>query len=79
MKTTTVRMADELLERVDGIAKTLNRPRSWVVTQALDRFVNYEEWFLQEVQAGLAEVERGEVATTEEVTRAFLKRNVDAD
>lgn len=78
MRTTTVRMDDELLERVDGIAKTLNRPRSWVITQALDRFVNYEEWFLQEVQAGLAEVQRGEVATSEEVNRAFTKWNADA-
>jgi predicted transcriptional regulator len=78
MKTTTVRMDDELLERVDGIAKTLNRPRSWVVTQALDRFVAYEEWFLQEVQAGLTEVQRAEIATTEELKNAFMKWHIDA-
>jgi len=72
-------MDDELLERVDGIAKTLNRPRSWVVTQALDRFLEYEEWYIQEVRDGLAEVQRTELATAEEVKTAFKKWSVDAD
>ncbi len=78
MKATTVRMDDHLLHRVDGIAKSLSRPRSWVINQALERFVDYEEWFKQEVTEGLAEVERGEVASPEEVSRAFQKWDVDA-
>lgn len=78
MKATTVRMDDQLLERVDGIAKSLSRPRSWVITQALERFVNYEEWYVQEVKDGLAEVERGEIATGKEVADSFKKWGLDA-
>lgn len=78
MKTTTVRMDDQLLQRVDGIAKSLHRPRAWIIAQALERFVSYEEWYIQEVQAGLAEVERGEVATEAEVARNFKKWGVNA-
>jgi len=51
MKMTTVRMDDHLLDRVDGIAKSLSRPRSWVITQALERFVDYEEWFESESES----------------------------
>ena len=78
MKATTVRMADNLLQRVDGIAESLNRPRSWIINQALERFVNYEEWYVQEVKDGLAEVDRGEVATDKEVVGTFKKWGVDA-
>jgi predicted transcriptional regulator len=78
MKMTTVRMDDHLLARVDGIAKSLSRPRSWIINQALERFVDYEEWFELEVKAGLAEVERGDVALDTEVKSAFNKFGVDA-
>lgn len=78
MKSTTVRMADTLLRRVDGIAESLNRPRSWIINQALERFVDYEEWYIQEVESGLAELNRGEVAADKEVVDRFKKWGVDA-
>ena len=78
MKSTTVRMADTLLQRVDGIAESLNRPRSWIINQALERFVAYEEWYIQEVESGLAELNRGEVAADKEVVDRFKKWGVDA-
>jgi predicted transcriptional regulator len=49
-----------------------------VIQQALERFVDYEEWFLLEINEGLAEVERGEVAGDAEVKGAFNKWGVDA-
>lgn len=78
MKMTTVRVDDHLLDRVDGIAKSQSRPRSWIINQALERFVDYEEWFELEVKAGLTEVERGDVALDTEVKSAFNKWGVDA-
>ncbi len=77
MKTTTVRIDDSVLERIDGLAKALSRSRSWVINQAIDRFLDYEEWFIKEVEGGLAEVENGQIATPEEVRAAFSKWGVD--
>jgi predicted transcriptional regulator len=78
MKTTTVRIDDDMLGRVDGLAKALSRSRSWVINQAIDRFLDYEEWFAKEVKDGLEEVERGEIATHDEVVASFRKWGVDA-
>jgi predicted transcriptional regulator len=78
MKTTTVRIDDTILERVDSLARTLSRSRSWVINQAIDRFLDYEEWFVKEVEDGLAEVEQGEIATREEVEAKFRKWGVKA-
>lgn len=49
-----------------------------MIQQALERFVDYEEWFMLEINEGLAEVERGDVANEAEVKRAFNKWGVDA-
>ena len=79
MKATTVRMNDDLMLRVDGIAKSLNRPRSWIITQALDHFVKYEEWYIQEIKDALDEVKSGAVATEDEVARTFKNWGVNAN
>lgn len=78
MKATTVRMDDQLLHRVDGIAKSQSRSRSWIITQALERFVNYEEWFKLEVEQGLVEVDRGDIVHDADVKSAFRKWGVNA-
>ena len=35
--------------------------------EAIERFVDYDEWFLREVEKGLAAADRGELLTQEEV------------
>jgi predicted transcriptional regulator len=79
MKTTTVRLDDKMLDRVDGLAKVLSRSRSWVINGAIDRFLEYEEWFVQEVNDALAEVEKGEIANHEEVIARFRKWGANAN
>jgi predicted transcriptional regulator len=35
--------------------------------EAIERFVEYDEWFVSEVEKGLTQIERGEVLTHAEV------------
>jgi predicted transcriptional regulator len=35
--------------------------------EAIERFIDYDEWFVSEVEKGLAQIERGEVLTHAEV------------
>lgn len=79
MKTTTIRMDNTVLDRVDSMAKSLNRSRAWIISQAIERFLNYEEWFVREVEAGLNEARRGDFAPPEEVTAKFAKWGINAD
>lgn len=78
MKATTVRIDDEMIGRVDGLASSMNRSRSWVIKEAIKRYLEYEEWYVQEVRDGLKEVEQGEVATQDEVADKFRKWGIDA-
>ncbi|WP_372680003.1 CopG family ribbon-helix-helix protein [Desulfosarcina sp.] len=78
MKATTVRLDEGMIGRVDHLAGELSRSRSWVIKQAIERFLEYEEWFVHEVKDGLKEVEQGEIATDDEVANRFQKWGVDA-
>ena len=78
MKATTVRLDEDMIGRVDHLASELSRSRSWVIKQAIERFLEYEEWFVHEVKDGLKEVERGEIATDDEVADRFQKWGLDA-
>ena len=78
MKATTVRINDDMLGRIDCLANTLSRSRSWVINQAIERFLDYEEWFVREVKDGIKEIERGELTAEDEVTAKFRKWGVDA-
>lgn len=55
----SLRMDDEKIDRIDRLAAELGRSRAWVLNQAADRYLAYEEWFEQQVQSGIADAESG--------------------
>ena len=63
----TVRVPDELAQQLDQLASKLDRSRAYVAAQAIEDFVERQGWQLAEIEAGLAEAERGEFATSAEV------------
>ena len=79
MKATTIRMEDAMLNRVDSMAKSINRSRTWIINQAVEHFLSYEEWFVQEVKAGINEAATDGIATPEKVKECFGRWGVDAD
>ncbi len=79
MKTTTIRMEDEVLNRVDSMAKSVSRSRTWVINQAVERFLSYEEWFISEVQAGMKEVANGEMVSPETVKKRLAKWGINEE
>ena len=79
MRATTIRMEDAVLDRVDSMAKSVNRSRTWVINQAVERFLSYEEWFVQEVQSGIDEVAKGAIASQKKVEERFATWDVNAD
>jgi predicted transcriptional regulator len=67
----TVRLPDDLTAKLDALAARLDRSRTWVATQALAEYVERETWQIAEIDAAIAEADRGEFATDEEVEAAF--------
>lgn len=68
-----VRLDDEIVQRLDELAAKLDRPRSHLTAQAIDDYLAREEWQIAEIDAGLAEAERGEFATPDELAKVISK------
>lgn len=73
-KTTTVRMESRTLKRVDGLANAMSRSRAWVINQAVERYLDYEEWFVGEVKQALKEAEAGQVIDHETVVKRWERK-----
>jgi predicted transcriptional regulator len=45
-----------------------------LVQEAVERFVDHDEWFLQEVEKGLAAADRGELIGHDEIAKLIRTR-----
>lgn len=69
----TLRIPDATAEKLDELARKMDRSRSYVAAQAIEDFVAREAWQLAEIEAGLAEAERGDFAEAGEIARVRSK------
>ncbi|ODR93210.1 CopG family ribbon-helix-helix protein [Sinorhizobium alkalisoli] len=69
----TVRVQDEIAEKLDRIAALSDRSRANLAAQAIEDYVAREEWQLAEIQAGIDEADRGEFASANELASVVAK------
>jgi len=70
MPTLSAHVTDDFVEEIDSIAVELERPRDWVIQDALREYVSRHRLELQrwrETQEAINAAERGEVVPAEEV------------
>ena len=53
LKATSVRLDDETLIRVGQMAQAMDRPRAWLMAEAIKQYVAREEWFIHQVEQGV--------------------------
>jgi predicted transcriptional regulator len=58
----------------------MSRSRAWVINEAIERYLDYEEWFVSAVKRGLKEFETGEVLEHQTVVKVWVsKREAKVD
>lgn len=62
-----IELSPELQAKLDRLASQQGRDTKSLVHEAVERLVGYDEWFVGEVEKGLAQVEAGEVLEQKEV------------
>lgn len=68
-----VRLPADLATQLDQLTKATGRNKSAITVAALRGYVEAEAWQIQDIKNGLAEADRGEFASTEEVNLFFAK------
>lgn len=72
-KTLNVRVPDALYTQLEALAGATARTKSFLVVEALTRYVESQAWHIQDIHNGIAEADRGEFASSEEVSAVFAK------
>jgi predicted transcriptional regulator len=64
----TVRISPEKQRQLDALAQVLDRSRNWVVSDAIDQYLDVQAWQIAQIQCGVAEADRSELVPHEEVS-----------
>jgi predicted transcriptional regulator len=63
-----LKISPALQAKIERIAAQQGRDSESLVQEALERLVDYDEWFLREVEKGLAQVQSGQVIDHGEIS-----------
>jgi predicted transcriptional regulator len=69
-----VELTPDLRAKLLRLAAEQGRDTQALVREAVERFVDYDEWFLREVERGLKAADRGEFIDHEEVSARIHRR-----
>lgn len=72
-KMLNVRLPLDLASQLDALTKATGRTKSALTVEALRGYVEAEAWQVADIKAGIEEANRGEFASTEEVSSFFAK------
>ena len=67
LKATSVRLDDETLARIGQMADAMDRPRAWLMAEAIKQYVAREEWFLLEIEKGVKAAEEGRLTDHKDI------------
>lgn len=75
----TIRLESTLKARLDRLADTTQRSRSFLAAEAVREFVELNEWQLGEISAAIQEADDGDFASDEETKVMFSRWGVDGN
>jgi len=80
LRGTSVRLDDETLERIGRIAEAMDRPRAWLMSEAIRQYVAREEWAAYEIEKAVDAADQGKLVEHSEVKAKWeTKRGTQLD
>lgn len=82
MMTTSFRLDQDLEGKLDDVAQSLRRSKSWIINDALRYYIEREERrhrMLQETEEALADLEAGRIVSGEAVMNWLESWGTDAE
>jgi predicted transcriptional regulator len=76
-QTVTFRLDARKVRTLDSIAKSLNRDRTFLLGEAVQYYLDLQEWQLKQIEASIAEADAGRLidhATVKNTVRKWRRR-----
>ena len=77
--TMTIRLDDELRNRLQALAESTQRSKSFLAADAVREYLDNNAWQVGEIQAALSEADAGDFASQAEVAALANKWRVGAN
>ncbi len=78
MKNTSVRIDEATRERLDALATALDRSRSWLINDALKRYLEHHDWMAEAIEIAVEEADAGGDLVPHEEVMARLEARLEA-
>ena len=69
----TLRIDAKLRKKLDKLAESTQRSRSFLAAEAIREYVDVNEWQVAEIKKGLAEADAGDFASDDQVENTIAK------
>ncbi len=69
----SLRIDDDKIEALDQLAKIQKRDRTFVINEAIETYLEINQWHIAHIKASLAQAERGEFAKESDVAKVLKK------
>lgn len=69
----TLRLTAEVKERLDRLAASTSRSKSFLAAEAIERYLDLESWQIGEIDDALREADGGDFATESDVAAIMSK------
>jgi len=76
--TMTIRLEDDVKDRLDLLADATHRSKSFLAAEAIREYVENNEWQIREINAALQEARAGDFASDKDVAALAKKWKVNA-
>ena len=73
----SVRVPLAIKEKLESIAEAMDRPRSWVVNDALEQYIAEQAWQIEAIEEGIVAADRGEVVPHDDVVAKWERKLAD--
>jgi predicted transcriptional regulator len=60
-QTVSFRLDAEKVEALDDLAKALDRDRTYLLNEAIEAYLDVQQWQLEHIQAGIRQAEAGKL------------------
>ena len=67
----TVRLDSRLNARLEALARSTKRSKSYLAAEAIGAYVKLNEWQIGEIEAGITELDRGQVVSEEQAEELY--------
>ncbi len=73
------RVAPESAERLEALSAATDRPRSWLLEQALDTYLDEQAWQIAQIEEGLGDTDAGRTIPHKRIREWLLTWGSDAE